>query len=225
MEPHKKNSPNLHVLLRSLLLGAFLTAVGGSPDTSAQNAREKANTPTSEAPPKVEPVHPTSQGYRLAPNDTVQIHVFQEDELETTAKISKDGAIPFPLLGTIQIGGRTIPEASTLLTQALREYLVRPQVALRIIEYSKRRITVLGQVNRPGTFDLPDEVSISLLEGIGLAGGYSRIANPSKVTVKRRTPQGEMVFQLDAQQMANNRKAPAFQLQAGDTIVVKESLF
>ncbi len=148
-------------------------------------------------PQKVEAARPPSGGYRLAASDLINIRVFQEDELESTARVGKDGSIPFPLIGSIMVGGKTVPETAAALTVALREYLTHPQVAVRIMDYSKRRFTVLGQVNRPGTFDLPDENPLTLLEGIGMAGGYSRIANPSRVTVKRTNPTGgEQVFKL-----------------------------
>jgi polysaccharide export outer membrane protein len=85
---------------------------------------------------------------------------------------------------------------------------------------------VLGQVNRPGTFEMPDENQMSLLEAIGMAGGYSRIANPSKVTLKRTNPDGlEQIFHLDAKRMARDSAAAPFLLKTGDTIVVEESLF
>ncbi len=99
-------------------------------------------------------------------------------------------------------------------------------MAVRVVEYTKRKFTVLGQVNRPGTFDLPDDAPLSLLEGIGLAGGYTRLANSSRVTVKRSLPgTAEQVFKLDARQMARGKNAPRFQLQPGDTVMVEESLF
>jgi polysaccharide export outer membrane protein len=203
-----------------------------SPLLSPHSARGEDSTTFSKtgpklsaAPPKVEAARPPAHGYKLTANDLIHIQVFQEDELQTTARIGKDGSIPFPLTGSVSLGGKTIPEATAALTQALKEYLIRPQVAVRIIEYTKRHFTVLGQVNRPGTFDLPDETPLSLLEGIGMAGGYSRIANPSKVTVKRHSQEGEKVFRLDAKQMARGSNAPSFHLQAGDTVVVEESLF
>lgn len=164
--------------------------------------------------------------YRLCANDTLHIKVFQEDELETSVKIGKDGSISFPLVGSISLGGRTLSEAAQTLEASLRRFCKSPQVAIRIVEYNKRRFTVLGQVNRPGTFEMPDENQLSLLEAIGMAGGYSRIANPSKVTLKRTNPDGlEQIFHLDAKRMARDSAAAAFLLKTGDTIVVEESLF
>jgi protein involved in polysaccharide export with SLBB domain len=178
------------------------------------------------APQKAELVVRAAPGYRLSCNDLIHIKVFQEEELETVARVGRDGTIPFPLLGTVGVGGKTLPETTAAVTLALKEYLVRPQVAVRVVEYTKRKFTVLGQVNRPGTFDLPDDASLSLLEGIGLAGGYTRLANTSRVTVKRSMPGApEQVFKLDARQMARGKNTPGFQLQPGDTVMVEESLF
>jgi len=56
-----------------------------------------------------------------------------------------------------------------------KDYLVNPQVNLTVMEYSKRRFIVLGQVQRPGAYDMPDRDSVRLLQAIGMAGGYTRI--------------------------------------------------
>ena len=169
---------------------------------------------------------PASSAYRLCGNDLVQIRVFQEDELDTSARIAKDGSITFPMIGSVCIGGKTLPEACNIIETALRTFCKSPQVVIRIVEYNKRRFTVLGQVNRPGTFEMPDEGPLSLLEAIGMAGGYSRIANPSKVTLKRTFPDGsEHIFRLDAKRMARESSIAPFLLKTGDTIVVEETFF
>ena len=212
-----------------LCLGVGLLGFAGLADAQGIARPQPVS---SAAPRKVEKVEKVESapsvhpGYRLSSNDLIHIKVFQEEELETVARVGRDGTIPFPLLGIISIGGKTLPETTSALTLALKEYLVRPQVAVRVVEYTKRKFTVLGQVNRPGTFDLPDDAPLSLLEGIGLAGGYTRLANSSRVTVKRSLPGlPEQVFKLDARQMARSKDAPGFQLQPGDTVMVEESLF
>jgi protein involved in polysaccharide export with SLBB domain len=197
-----------------------------SPCAAQNGLPQRGVASTQTVPPKVEAVASPVLGYRLASNDLIHIRVFQEEELETVARVGRDGTIPFPLLGTVGVGGKTLPEATAAVTHALKEYLIRPQVAVRVVEYTKRKFTVLGQVNRPGTFDMPDDAPLSLLEGIGLAGGYTRLANSSRVTVKRSLPgMPEQVFKLDAREMARGKNAPRFQLQAGDTVMVEESLF
>jgi len=166
-----------------------------------------------------------SANYRLAPKDTVHIKVFQEADLETTARIDKDGNIPFPLLGIAKIGGETVQEATATMETLLREYLIRPQVAVEITAYSKRRFTILGEVNKPGVFEMPDETSVNLLEAIGMAGGYTKIANPSKITIKRIVDDREATIKLDGRRILKDASEPTFQVLPGDTIVVGEALF
>lgn len=181
------------------------------------------------APIRSAPVTETlavSEDYRISEHDVVQFKVYQESDLDTTARVAKDGTIAFPLIGAVQIGGRTAQEAAQFVQDRLREYLVKPQVSIRITEYSKRRFTVLGQVAKPGTYDLPDDGKVNLIEAIGMAGGYTRSARPSRVTLKRVGKNGqETTFKLDAKSMAVEKGSPRFEVLPGDTIVVAESLF
>ena len=166
----------------------------------------------------------SSSNYRLNSNDLVHVKVFQEEDLDATVRISKDGSIQFPLIGGAKIGGLTVQEAAQAMEAQLREYLVRPQVSIRVMEYSKRRFTVLGQVMKPGAYDMPDDLSLNLLEAIGMAGGYTRIANPSKVTLKRRVNGTETIFKLNAKTMATEGGNQRFDILPGDTILIGESL-
>ncbi len=95
---------------------------------------------TAAAPPLAEP-----QTYVLSPNDVVQVRVYQEDDLETKMRIGKDGTTSFPLIGVINLGGKTVAQAADLIRARLADgYLVNPQITVSVIEYAKRRFTVLG---------------------------------------------------------------------------------
>jgi protein involved in polysaccharide export with SLBB domain len=162
--------------------------------------------------------------YILAPNDLVDIKVFQEDDLESKLRISRDGTITFPLIGQVRIGGRTPQQAARIIRDALaRGYIINPQVTVNVLSFTKYRVTVLGQVQKPGSYDFPDREKLGLLEAIGLAGGYTRGANPSRVLVKRVDGQ-ERVFRVDAKAMASGR-ARTFEVIPGDVITVSESRF
>ena len=165
------------------------------------------------------------ESYRLAAQDSVRITVFGEEDLSTTARVGRDLSIAMPLIGLVKIGGQTVRDAAGTIESRLREYLIKPQVAVAIIDYSKRRFTILGQVNRPGTLDLPDENSIDLMEAIGMAGGYSRIANPSKITIKRSTNGEQTIYKIDGKDMLNKEATERFQVMPGDTILVGERIF
>ena len=166
-----------------------------------------------------------SGSYILSPNDQIQIEVFQEDDLRTSAKISMEGTITFPLLGNVKLAGLTMSQATGRLTDLLkRDFLVNPRVSMTVVSFSKKRFTVLGQVNSPGIKEMPDQESLDLLEAIGMAGGYTRIANPGKITIKRRQGGTESVIQVDGKAMAKGN-GKGFQIKPGDTITVAESIF
>jgi protein involved in polysaccharide export with SLBB domain len=199
-----------------LLLLAFL----GSGPVHSQSPAEKT-----EPAERVRPTEARSESYLLTPHDTVRIIVFGEEEFNTTAKIGRDDAIAMPLIGLVKIGGQTVREASRTVETRLRKYLVKPQVSVAIMDYSKRRFTILGQVGKPGIIELPDETSIDLNEAVGMAGGYTRLANPSKITLKRLVNGQEKIFKLDGKRMLDNQATERFQVLPGDSIIVGERLF
>jgi protein involved in polysaccharide export with SLBB domain len=164
--------------------------------------------------------------YFVGPDDVVEVKVYQEDDLLTTARVSKEGIINFPLLGSVSIGGRTPDDAARVIAGRLaKDYLVNPQVSLTVVEYSKRRFTVLGEVQKPGQYDMPDRDSVTLLEAIGAAGGYTRIADPGNIRLKRLEDGKETVFRLNAKKMANERQIASFEVKGGDIITVGEGIF
>ena len=184
---------------------------------------------TAPAAPAVVPAavpHTASAAYILAPNDVVQMKVYQEDDMETKVRISKDGTASFPLIGAVNIGGRSVEQAAAIVRQLLdRDFLVNPQVTLSVVESSKRRFTVLGQVQKPGTFEIPSEESATLLQAIAMAGGYTRLANPGKVTITRTHAGQKMSYTLDARSLASDANVKGFEIQADDTITVHERFF
>jgi protein involved in polysaccharide export with SLBB domain len=167
-----------------------------------------------------------SRDYNILPADILEISVFQEPDLKATLRVSNEGTIAFPLIGVVQVGGLT-PQgaAQALRDQLAKGYLVNPQVSVTVMEFSKRRFTVLGEVQKPGSYDMPDQQSVTVLQAIGMAGGYTRIANPSKVTLMRKTGGTSETFALNAKRMASGNVEPAFIVQPGDVITVAESRF
>ena len=164
-----------------------------------------AQAPPAQAPAVQAPAAqaPADANYRLAANDLMDFRVFQEPELDAVIRISGDGNAIFPLIGPVPIAGKTIGEATELLRKSyMAGYLVNPQVNLTVRTYSRRVFTILGQVQRPGSYDIQGSESITLLQAIGMAGGYTRIANPGNVTVKRREGGTERIYRFNAKKMA-----------------------
>jgi polysaccharide export outer membrane protein len=168
----------------------------------------------------------SSNEYKLAPNDLLDFRVFQEPELDAVVRVSGDGQAIFPLVGGVGIGGATISEAIELVKARYRDgYLKNPQITLTVRSYAKKLFTILGQVQQPGSYDIQGGNEITLLQAIGMAGGYTKIADPSNVTVKRLEEGGERVLKFNAKRMARGDDKTSFVIKPGDVISVGESLF
>jgi len=161
--------------------------------------------------------------YHLTTDDQIAIEVYGEDELRTAVRMNADGAVSLPLLGPVHLAGLTLNQAAARLTELYgKDYLVNPKVNVMLIGYAKRRFSVLGQVNRPGSYEMPEgsPSGIDVLEAIAIAGGYTRIAAPERISVKRR----DQILRVDAKRLAR-RGGKGFRVEPGDAITVGESIF
>ncbi len=164
--------------------------------------------------------------YHLSPSDLLDFRIFQEPDFDAVIRISGDGTAFFPMIGQVQIAGKTVGQATEILRQRyMSGYLSNPQVNLTVRAYARKMFTILGQVQKPGTYPIEGNESISLLQAIGMAGGYSRIANPSNVVVKRNEGGIERVYHFNAKKMARMPTGSTFNILPGDVITVAESIF
>lgn len=181
--------------------------------------------PEDRSVPVAQPIT-TAPSHILAPDELIEIKVFQEPELTTSTRIPNDGRINFPLIGDVAVAGKSVQQATRMIQERLgARFLVNPQVSIAIIEPAKRLFTVLGQVQRPGTYRFPDRQSLDLMQVIGIAGGYTRLANPANITVKRRVSGKETVFRIDGKRLATDQKSSQFMVADGDLISIGERLF
>jgi protein involved in polysaccharide export with SLBB domain len=164
--------------------------------------------------------------YRLSPSDLLDFRIFQEPDFDAVIRVSGDGSAIFPMIGRVHVAGMTITQATETLRQRyMAGYLANPQVNLTVRTYAKKLFTILGQVQKPGTYPIEGNEDISLLQAIGMAGGYTRIANPGKVVVKRNEGGIERVYNFNAKQMARTATESTFRIMPGDVITVAESIF
>lgn len=206
-----------------LPMAAFAQQTSGAPPEDSGRTRNSApaQPATSSAPGPAGISAPT--GYVLSSNDQIAVEVFGEEDLRTAGRLNGEGNMSIPLLGSIHLAGLTLSQAAARLTELYgRDYLVNPRVNVTLVGYAKRRFTMLGQINRPGSYEMPDgsPEGVDLLEAIAMAGGYTRIAAPERVSVRR----GNQVLRVDAKRMARGDRA-GFIVQPGDTVTVGESIF
>jgi polysaccharide export outer membrane protein len=120
------------------------------------------------------PVHAADLEYRLAAGDNIRIVVFQNPDLTMEARVTEGGAITYPLIGLVEVGGMTIPEAEKTIATKLKDggFIQQPQVNILLLQNRGNQVSVLGQVNRPGRFPL-ETFNIRLSEMLAIAGGIS----------------------------------------------------
>ena len=215
---------------------------GGASDLSVPAQAASASTPIPSAPaaavaPVVvpAPVAPVLRGggalasgesdYVLVIGDVVELNVFREPDLQTQATIARDGTVQLPLIREVKLAGLTIRDARELLRGLYdKKFLVDPQVFLNVVKYAERKFTIMGQVARPGSYELQGGERIDLLEAIGLAGGFTRIADRGRVIIQRREGGNVTAIRANAKRMSDGREAP-IEVQPGDVITVSESWF
>lgn len=128
--------------------------------------------------------------YRLAPGDELSIKVFDNDDISGEYQVDGSGTISFPLLGKVQASGLSVEQLTADLTAALdKDYLVNPKVSVEVLNF--RPIFVIGQVNAPGSY--PYSAGMTVRHAVALAGGYTRRASTSSMTVIRQDASGATI--------------------------------
>lgn len=166
------------------LLGLLVLAFALAGCQSGDAARSAVQSTTSlSVPDSTLPIQ--SGDVRIGPMDLLEISVFGAPDLDNSYQVDFEGKLKMPLVGTIPASGFTASELAIHLERRLEEkYLQAPDVTVRIMESTKRFMTVDGSVQKPGMY--PVEGQLTLLQAIALSGGPSDTANPRRVVVFRQ---------------------------------------
>ena len=224
------------IVLLEVAFALLLNLSGANAQTAIAPRAQPVTVPPQGQPSAVAPQAPavvpqaqsssTLDNYILSPNDIILVKVFEEPDLDSQHRISQDGTINFPLIGIVQISGRTVAQAAaTIRDRLVRGYLRNPQVRVNVIEYASRRITVLGEVGRPGSYILPNEERVDLLQAIAMAGGFTRLADEGKVLVRRNVNGVETIIKVNAHAETKNSSSQLFEVLPDDKITVRERIF
>lgn len=117
---------------------------------------------------------PSVAEYRLGAGDVVRITVYQNPDLTLETRIAESGLVSFPLLGSVNLGGRTVSAAERLIADGLRagNFVRQPQVTVALLQARAYQASVLGQVNRPGRYPL-EQTDLRLTDLLAIAGGVA----------------------------------------------------
>lgn len=173
-----------------------------------------------QGPSQPSPVYTIGREYQIGANDLLDIEILNLENARRTVRVNAAGSITLPLIGSVVVAGLTQQQAEERVASLYGEkYLQDPQVSVFIKEFTTERITVDGQVAKPGIYPLVGQMT--LLRVLALAGGFGQIANRSQVMLFRKGDKGEReVATFDVEQIqAGQQPDPA--IRGDDLIVVQ----
>src|SRR5207237_3111275 len=110
--------------------------------------------------------------------------VYQEADLSGAFRVSPEGLIDYPLCGKVSVMNMTSSKAADAITVCLKNgFLKNPQVTVLVREYTSKKVFVLGEISKPGTF--PYEDNMSMIQAVTLAVGFTKLAAMNGTSVTR----------------------------------------
>lgn len=168
--------------------------------------------------PAQDPASPR-RPYYIGPEDKISIRVFQEPDLSfDELQVDSGGNINFPLIGELAVSGKTPNELGAMIASRLGQNFIRdPQVMVGIVQSVAQRVTVSGNVMKPGVYEIAG--TSSLLEAVSRAEGLTRVAVKDQVLIFR-TIDGQRSGAIFNLALIEEGKAPDPQILGGDQIVI-----
>jgi polysaccharide biosynthesis/export protein len=184
---------HVNTLLKSILAFALLAAMLAP--ARAQDAQAGGGSNRSKA-------------YKIRATDKLSITIFQEDDLSTISRVDAKGTVNLKLVGEIRVRGLTLDEAERVIENAYKDglFLRKPEVTVAIEDYAPREVSIQGQVKNPGRYPLPIESTMSVLDLVTKAGGFTDTAQGTAVRITRILPDGSTrVITLDVESLIKGR--------------------
>ena len=199
---------------------------GGDKGTGAAPAPAASSNEAAVVESALKQIQAQKVDYKIGGADLLDITVYQQTDLDRKLRVSQKGTISFPLVGMVTVGGLSISEAEAALSAQLKEYVVNPQVTIFIREYGNKKIFVLGEVAKPGSYELPTESKLTVLEAVSLAGGFTPIAAPDRTKVIRNSDGKSQSFTIEVSAITKRGdKQKDMPLEPNDVVYVPQSFF
>jgi polysaccharide biosynthesis/export protein len=165
--------------------------------------------------------------YRLGAGDIIAIHVDKhpEDSVEKVT-VSPVGQVYYPLLGNVNVAGKTLAQLQEYFTTSVSEYIREPRLTLSLLEANSSKYGILGDVREPGVKIMTRPMRV--FDAITAAGGITETGSSSNVSVLRQDPFGNVQnVKVNVKKMLQGKASPEdnFYLQTGDTIIVPGNTF
>jgi len=179
------------------------------PFTMGACAHSHSNTP---------PAETETTEYTIGREDVLEIAVWKDAALTTTAPVRPDGRVSVPMVGDIDAEGRTTLQIKAEIQKKLEPFVKEPVVSVIVREINSRKVAVVGEVAHPGIFMMRG--SMNILQAVAQAGGTTEFASKGSVVLIRRGKDGkERRYSVDLDHAVDGDDG-VVTLKAGDTIYV-----
>jgi polysaccharide export outer membrane protein len=170
---------------------------------------------------------PMENDYTIQPLDILEIKIYMEDDLQRYYRVSQNGCISYPFIGEVRVVGLTVSALEKELTHLLSpDYFNNPQITIFVETYHSRRIFILGAVNNPGSYDIPAEKELTVVEAISLAGGFTEAAAVNKTKIVRVEDGLEKTMIVKITDITKGGdKSKDIILKPNDIVIVPQSFF
>jgi polysaccharide export outer membrane protein len=175
-----------------------------------------------------EPVRAVVADYRIGVDDRVQVSVWRNPDLSVTEPVRPDGKISVPIIGDVEVGGRTAAEVAEDIKVKLSAYIREPNVAVVLTELRSHeflsRVRITGAVRTPRS--LPHRPGMTVLDAVLEAGGVNEFASANRTKLYRSVRDKTEVFDIQLGDiLGKGRLTTNLLLRPGDVITVPERLF
>ena len=157
-------------------------------------------------------------GYKIGPEDVLDISVWKSPELSRSVPVRPDGKVSLPLVNDIKAAGLTPDQLRQELTMRLSEFIPAPEVAVIVREVHSAKVAVVGAVRSPGRFELRSPATV--LEIIAMAQGFTDFAERDRIVVLRQNGRTTVRIPFRYTKVEVGTEQDNFFVESGDIIVV-----
>jgi polysaccharide export outer membrane protein len=163
---------------------------------------------------------PRPSDYVIGAEDVISVVFWKEKDLSAEVVVRPDGKISVPMLNDVQAAGLTPEQLAEVVEKAALKYVRDPEATVIVKDIRSRKITVIGQVSKSGTFPL--STGMTVLQAIGEAGGFTEDANKGAVVVVRTEDGVERRYKFNYDEVVKGKNTQQnIRLLPGDTILVR----
>jgi len=121
--------------------------------------------------------------YKIAPADVLEISIWGEQELTRQLVVRPDGKVSFPLIGDIEVAGKTTTQVKSLVEKKIQTYIPSASATVIVSQLGSLQYYVIGKVAKPGMFNVSRKLSV--LQALAMAGGLTTFADEDSISVIR----------------------------------------